>query len=164
MRATGKLVFRALHFTQEQVRDVVGVPAEKLRHWRKAVPYLQRKAGKAARFTFADMLGLAVTLEIVDGLGIGIANLRTGVDKLFELLSRTEVSSLSDMVAVVSADGCRLCFAREVPWSDAGEAFVAVPCWPLIERLSGQVLPIPIPSDPQSALPFPPQVLRASAR
>jgi hypothetical protein len=153
---------RTLHFTQEQARDVVGVSAEKLRHWRKTVPYLQNKAGKAARFTFADMLGLAVTLKVVDGLGVGIANLRTGVDKLFELLSRTEASRLFNMVAVVSADGCRLCHASEVPWSEAGEAVVAVPCWPLIERLRGQVLPIP--SDPQSALPFPPQVLQASGR
>jgi hypothetical protein len=156
------LSVRTLHFTQEQARDVVGVSAEKLRHWRKAVPYLQCKAGKAARFTFADMLGLAVTLEVVDGLGVGIANLRTGVDKLFDLLSRTEASRLSNMVAVVSADGCHLCHAGQVPWSEAGEAVVVVPCWPLIERLSGQVLPMP--PDPQSALPFPPQVLRTSSR
>jgi hypothetical protein len=153
---------RTLHFTQEQARDVVGVSAEKLRHWRKAVPYLQRKAGKAARFTFADMIGLAVTRQVVDGLGVGIANLRIGVDKLFELLSRTEASQLSDMVAVVSTDGCRLCHAGDAPWAGTGEAVVAVPCWPLVERLSGQVLPIP--PDPQSALPFPPQALRASGR
>lgn len=153
---------RTLHFTQEQARDVVGISAEKLRHWRKAVPYLQRKAGKAARFTFADMLGLAVTLQVVDGLGVGIANLRTGVDKLFELLSQTEASRLFDMVAVVSIDGCRLCHAGEAPWSEVGEAVVAVPCWPLIEHLRGQLLPIP--PDTQSALPFPPQVCRTSGR
>jgi hypothetical protein len=108
------------------------------------------------------MIGLAVTLKVVDGLGVGIASLRTGVEKLFDLLSRTEASRLSDMVAVVSADGCHLCHAGEVPWSEAGEAVVAVPCWPLIERLSGQVLPIP--PDSQSVLPFPPQILRTSGR
>lgn len=156
------MVVRTLHFTQEQARDVVGVSVEKLRHWRKVVPYLHRKAGKTARFTFADMLGLAVTLQIVDGLGVGIANIGRGIDKLFDLLSRTEAARLSNMVAVVSADACRLCHAGEIPWSDVGEAVLAVPCWPLIERLSGQVLPIP--SDPQSALPFPPQVLRARGR
>ena len=153
---------RTLHFTQEQARDVVGVSAEKLRHWRKVIPYLQGKAGKATRFTFSDLVGLAVTLEVVDGLGVGIAIMRSGVDRLFDLLSRTEVSRLSEMVAVVSPHGCRLCAAEDVPWSEAGEAVVAVPCWPLIERLSGQVLPIP--PHPQSALPFPPQVLSGSAR
>lgn len=151
-----------LHFTQEQARDVVGVSAEKLRHWRKAIPYLQRKTGKAARFTFSDMIGLAVTLQVVDGLGVGIAHMRTGIDKFFELLSRTEVSRLSNMAAVVSANGCRLCSAGEVPWSEAGEAVITVPCWPVIERLRGRVLPT-LP-DPQSALPFPPQVFRASGR
>lgn len=153
---------RTLHFTQEQARDVVGVSAEKLRHWRKAVPYLQRKAGKAARFAFSDLLGLAITLQVVDSLGVGIGNLRAGVDKLFELLSRAEVSRLPDMVAVISVDSCRLCSAADVPWSETGEAVIAVPCWPLIERLSGHVLPI-LP-DPQSALPFPPQIVRASGR
>lgn len=153
---------KTIHFTQEQARDVVGVSAEKLRHWRKVVPYLQRKAGKSARFSFADLLGLAITLEVVDRLGVGIAMVRGGIDELFDLLDHTDLARFGHMVALVSPAGARLCGPGEVPWSELGEAAIAVPCWPLIERLSSHVLPIT--ADPQSALPFPPQELRVSAR
>lgn len=159
---TGKLGVKTLHFTQEQARHIVGVSVERLRHWRKTVPYLKHKAGKTARFTFSDMLGLAVTLEVVDKLGLGIATLRTGLDELFEALSRTDSSLLADIVAVVSADGCRLCRVDQVPWSENGEVCLSVPLWPIISRLSDQILPTP--PDAQSTLPFPPHVLRVSGQ
>ncbi|WP_149539267.1 hypothetical protein [Siccirubricoccus phaeus] len=153
---------RTIHFTQEQARDVVGVSAEKLRHWRKTIPYLRRKAGKSARFTFSDLVGLAVTLEIVDRLGVGIASIQKGVDELFELLGQTDLTRLRQLVAVVSPDSVRLCSATELPWSDPGEPMIAVPCRPLVDRVSGHVLPIT--PKPQSALPFPPQALRARSK
>lgn len=57
-----------IQFTQDQMRTVTGVSIETVRHWRKIVPYLATKAGKAARFSFADLLGLAVTNELVGSL------------------------------------------------------------------------------------------------
>ncbi|TNC08784.1 hypothetical protein FF100_28530 [Methylobacterium terricola] len=153
---------RTIHYTQEQAREAVGVSAEKLRHWRKSVPYLRHKTGKSARFTFSDLLGLAVTLEIVGRLGVGVGAVGAGVSELFELLGRAELSRLGQTVAVVTSDEARLCAAGEVPWSQPGDAVLAVPCWPLIERLSGLLLPIP--PEPQSAHPFPPQALRVNAR
>jgi hypothetical protein len=153
---------RPIHFTQEQARETVGVSAEKLRHWRRTIPYLQRKAGKSARFTFADLLALAVTLEIVDRLGVGIGVVRTGIGELFDLLGRTDVTRMSQLVAVVSPRGARLCTVGEVPWSGRDNAVIVVPCWPLIERVTGHVLPLT--PELQSTLPFPPHALRVPAR
>ena len=49
----------AIHFTQDQMRTLTGVSVETVRHWRKTIPYLATKTGKAARFSFAELLGLA---------------------------------------------------------------------------------------------------------
>jgi hypothetical protein len=54
---------QAIHFTQEQARVLTGVSLGDLRQWRKAVPYLMAKPGKAARFTFADLVGLAIAVR-----------------------------------------------------------------------------------------------------
>ncbi|WP_319100658.1 MerR family transcriptional regulator, partial [Pseudomonas aeruginosa] len=99
----------AIHYTQDQMRTLTGVSAETVRHWRKTVPYLASKTGKAARFTFADLLGLAVTNELVSSLGVHIATVSVGVDALFRLLSTSGALALNGSVAFVTSTSATLC-------------------------------------------------------
>jgi hypothetical protein len=55
------LTVSTIQFTQEQARTLTDVSVETIRHWRKVVPSLANKPGKSARFTFSDVVGLAVT-------------------------------------------------------------------------------------------------------
>jgi hypothetical protein len=99
----------AIQYTQDQMRTLTGVSAETVRHWRKTVPYLASKTGKAARFTFADLLGLAVTNELVSSLGVHIATVSVGVDALFRLLSTSGALALNGSVAFVTPTLANLC-------------------------------------------------------
>ena len=82
----------AIQFTQEQVRTLTGASVETVRHWRKAVPYLAEKSGKAARFSFSDVVALAITHELVRTFGVQIASVGIGIDSLFRLLSQRTTS------------------------------------------------------------------------
>ena len=93
----------AIQFTQEQARTLTGVSVETIRHWRKAIPYLSSKTGKAARFTFADVLGLAVTHELVDSFGVHIASLSAGVDAFFRLLASSGPASLEGAIVFITS-------------------------------------------------------------
>ena len=152
-----------IQFTQDQMRTLTGVPVETVRHWRKAVPYLSSKTGKAARFSFADLLGLAITNELVGSLGVHIAVVSSGVDALFRLLATASSASLDGSVAFVTPTAATL---RTVGPEGIGpaptQATLAVPLAPLIARLQEQMLPImPVPN--QVALPFPPEAVRSRA-
>lgn len=152
-----------IHFTQDQARALTGVSVETLRHWRKTIPYLSTKTGKAARFAFMDVVGLAITHELVRSFGVNIAGMTVGLDVLFRLFGNIGPAPLHHTIVVITPTEAKIYD------SDGGglrpllsaAAFV-VPLAPLIARLQRGVLPNVALSD-QVALPFPPEVVRSRA-
>lgn len=153
----------SIQFTQDQMRTLTGVSVETVRHWRKTVPYLASKTGKAARFSFADLLGLAVTNELVSSLGVHIGSVSSGVDALFKLLANASTPAMDGGIVFVTSTTAS--FHEPGSWS-AGRALtqptLAIPLDPLIARLQQHMLPV-MPAPAQAALPFPPEAVRSRA-
>lgn len=149
-----------IHFTQEQTRDLIGVTYGDLRHWRKSVPYLALKTGKAARFSISDLVGLAVVGELVKTYGVRITNVAGAIDSLFRQLCNRKWAVLQDSVAVISVNEARLYSIDGVLAQQITEPIFVVPCKPIIMQIQSQVIPI-IPTDDQQKLPFPPHLLKA---
>lgn len=153
---------RTIQFTQEQVRDIAQVTLGDVRQWRKAVPYLATKPGKAARFAFSDLVGLALTREITGTLGARISEIGSGVDALFQVLAEARPAHLEGLVALVERTAARL-----VPASDltarhiSGPVFLA-PCDPILAEIGSRMIPIPLGSS-QVAFPFPPRAVKGGA-
>jgi hypothetical protein len=152
----------AIQFTQEQARALTGVSAETIRHWRRVVPYLAGKPGKAARFSFADVVGLAATHELVAIFGVHIASISIGVNALFQRLGCTHPAMLEDSVAVVTPAEAWLFSVEEIEGRHLHAPALIVPLEPLISGLRRQMLPI-APVAEQGALPFPPRLFRSGA-
>ena len=144
------------------MRGLTGVSVETVRHWRKTVPYLASKTGKAARFSFADLLGLAVTNELVGSFGVHIGTVNTGLDALFRLLARSPAASLEGCVALVTPKSASLAGTKDWTAGPMTQPTLAIPLDPLISRLQRNVLPVTPPPN-QAALPFPPEVVRSRA-
>ena len=148
-----------IQFTQEQARDLARVSPGELRAWRKVVRYLAAKPGKAARFTFTDILGLAITRRITGDFHVRISDIGDSMDALFRALSETRPSDLEDSVALIDVQTACL-----VPGTDLGtkplkDATFVVPCAQLIHDLSQRVMPL-APASLQGALPFAPQMVK----
>lgn len=162
---TGMPVISAIQFTQDQARTVTGVSVETVRHWRKTIPYLAGKTGKTARFTFADLVGLAVTNTLVGSLGVQIAALSGGVDALFRLLATIAPSSLESAVVLITATDTSLyepgADRIDLTLSPAAPALM-VPLAPLVANIQRYMLPIGRIST-QVPLPFPPEAVRSRA-
>ncbi|WP_298953937.1 hypothetical protein [uncultured Methylobacterium sp.] len=151
---------QTIQFTQEQARDLAGVSPGEVRAWRKAVAYLAAKPGKAARFSFADILGLAITRRITGDFHVRISDIGDSMDALFRTLSETRPSDFEGSIALIDAQTARL-----VPGSDLGakslkDPTFVVPCDQLIHDLSQRVMPL-APASLQAALPFAPQMVKA---
>lgn len=148
-----------IQFTQEQARSLTGVSVETIRHWRKVVPYLGNKLGKAARFSFADLLGLAVTHELISNFGIRITSIGQSIDSLFQILSAARPTSLEGVVAVISTSATSLVPTAELSGRELSEPILVIALDPLVVRLRRQMIPI-IPAFEQTTLPFSPRVER----
>lgn len=150
---------RTIQFTQEQARDLANVSPGDFRAWRKNVPYLAGKPGKAARFTFADLVGLAITAELTGVFHVRISDIGPGVDALFRGLAEARPPHLEGLIALIDTASARL-----VPAADLGAHRVTgptfvVPCDPLLARIGERMMPA-APGSGQTALPFPPQMLK----
>jgi hypothetical protein len=151
---------QTIQFTQEQARDLADVSPGEVRAWRKAVRYLAAKPGKAARFTFSDILGLTITRRITGDFHVRISDIGHSMDALFRALAETRPSDLEGSVALIDAQTARL-----VPGADLGakpfkDPTFVVPCAQLIQDLSQRVMPL-TPGSLQAALPFAPQMVKA---
>lgn len=155
-------VVTAIQFTQDQMRTLTGVSAETVRHWRKTIPYLATKTGKAARFSFTDLLGLAVTNELVNSLGVHIGTVSVGVDALFRLLSNSTPPVLEGGIALITPTEASLRDSANWDVNANAKPTLAIALNPLISRLQRHVLPVaPLPS--QATLPFRPEAVRSRA-
>lgn len=150
---------QTIQFTQEQARDLAGISPGEVRAWRKAVSYLAAKPGKAARFTFADILGLAITRRIIGDFHVRISDIGNSVDALFRALSEARPSDLEGSVALIDAQTARLVSSADLGIKPLKDPTFVVPCAQLIRDLSQRVMPLAPPSY-QSALPFAPQMVK----
>jgi hypothetical protein len=143
-----------IQFTQDQMRTLTGVSAETVRHWRKAIPYLSSKTGKAARFSFTDLVGLAVTNELVNSFGVHIATASTGVDALFGLLASSGPSALDGAVAFITPSEAVLREAGSdgISRMPPKPTFV-IPLAPFVSKIQQHMLPA-MPAPRQSVLPL----------
>lgn len=151
-------VIQVIQFTQDQMRILSGISVETLRHWRSVVPYLAGKTGKAARFGFGDVVGLAVLREVVDNFGMQLKGVSAPVDQAFRLLSAATFADLEASVLCLTAQDAALMRIGDA--SRLVDTAVVVPLAPIVERLRGQMLPVG-DAPRQAPLPYPPKAVRS---
>lgn len=72
-----------MRFTQAQLRDAVGISIETYRHWRAVLPALNGHKGRAAHFSFGDLVAVAVMRRVVEELGVSISSVASASTDLF---------------------------------------------------------------------------------
>jgi hypothetical protein len=149
----------AIQYTQEQARAITGVSSQALRHWRKVIPYLAEKSGKAARFSFADLIGLSAIQQVIDRMGVSVGNVQAGIESLLRILATTRLSELQNAVLLIGVDSAEVRRLDELSELFQSKPVLLVPCDPLLEQLRGYVLP-DLNINPQMNLPFPPQAVQ----
>lgn len=155
------MALRTIQFTQEQVRDIAQVSPGDVRQWRKSVAYLAAKPGKAARFAYSDLVGLALTREFTGTLGVRISEIAGGVDALFRALADARPPHLEGLIALVQRASARLVPVNELTSSPMTGPLIVAPCDPILAEISARMMPLG-PGSSQTALPFAPQAVRRS--
>lgn len=146
-----------IQYTQEQVRRAAGISSESLRHWRTAVEYLRSKKGKAARFSFADLVGLCMVRDLVQVLGLQVASIAPALDSLFQELNAAALAEMERSSVILHP--------RKVILVPAGKKIsvehvaVLIACGPIVAALRERILPSGA-APAQRSLPLPPRAVR----
>ena len=151
-----------MQFTPEQARVLAGVSTETLRHWKKAVPYLCAKSGKVARFSLVDVIGLAVTQELVEKLGVQITSVGLAVDMMFRMFAQASPESLDLCDVVISTARASLVDIHSDTRVKLSEPAIVVPLAPLVSAIQQKMFPIAARMR-QRDLRFPPESVRRMA-
>lgn len=149
-----------IQFTQDQVRAITGISSETLRHWRKNIPYLAQKSGKAARFSFSDVLCLAATAQAVSVFGVSIGNIGSLIDTLFRKLPEVRPASLQNHAIAIRGMEAIIFPLDEITQLNFSEPLLLIPFAPLMGVIQQRLLP-GLSNEPlqQLQIPFAPQTV-----
>jgi hypothetical protein len=86
-----------VQFNTGQMQELTGIRREQFRHWRKVLPPLAGRDGRADLYDFAEVLALAVIAIIVDRMGVSVSRLTSGATEIFAFFAEQE-----DMTALPS--------------------------------------------------------------
>ncbi len=150
-----------IQFTTQQARSIAGISSEAWRHWRKHLPHVAAKKGKAARFSMGEIVALCAVEEVVNKLGLRVAVLSDGLDQVFQACAPMSLLYLRDCSFVVTAANGKIFKTEQV--RGLSNSAVVIPC----ENIVDQVLRATFQDSDevyQRSLPFPPAaVARGSA-
>jgi hypothetical protein len=124
-------------FTQSQVRDLLAIAPETMRHWRKVFEPLSNRR-RRAKFSPGDLVALATIRELVRGVGINSSALAPRANEIFDLCNSQAWHALSRQRLQIEKHSVSLVPARSALLGSSGP-IVCLALGPIIEQLSNRV-------------------------
>ncbi|MEI6543300.1 MAG: hypothetical protein WCL60_07250 [Methylococcales bacterium] len=148
-----------IQFTQDQARTITGISCETLRHWRKNIPYLAEKSGKAARFSFSDLICLASTAQAINDFGASISSIGPVIDSIFRKLAESRPAMLQNQAIIIKRTNATICHLDEIATLDFSAPVMVIPLAQLTGSMQQCLLP-ELSNEQQLEIPFTPQSVR----
>ncbi|WP_126000259.1 helix-turn-helix domain-containing protein [Sphingobium yanoikuyae] len=144
-----------MRYTPSQVRHVVGITQETLRHWRRALPSLDGLKGHAPVFRPGQLLGLAVVRVLVEDLGLTVGALRGAERDIFDICSSPQWIRLAQGHLLVRPIEGQVTFVDTVSDNDLERPAILLPLEPIVNALRLALLEV-APEEAQQSMAFPP--------
>jgi hypothetical protein len=144
-----------MRYTPSQVRQVVGVTQETLRHWRAALSSLDGLKGHAPIFRPGQLLGLAVIRTLVVDLGLNVGSLKRAERDIFEICASPQWIRLSEGCLMVRPLEGTAYFIERYSDGDLHKPAIVLPMSPIVASVREALLEV-APDDAQQSIVFPP--------
>jgi len=150
-------------YTPLQIRQIVGISQETLRHWRRVLTPLKERNGYAPCFTAGDALALKIIKEIVETLQVRVQAFQPMAGELFKICCGINWPRLEQQYLVIRfADKSIEARQGSAMLQDTeADAMVVIALRPHIEGLRSRLTESD--SQHQCEIPFPPLGLRKSS-
>ena len=145
-----------MRYSQGQARHLLDLPVETLRHWRKVLPPLHAKHGRAASFAFSDLIALGVLKRISETFGIPIGRMADASVALFDECEGLRWSALATAAFTFDGQAGRIVDISALSFDEPN---LILPLQPILTELRARLLQEG--PDDQPSLRFPPLPLKS---
>ena len=161
--SNGKIGYQAdmavVRFTQVQAREILNLPEETVRHWRKVLPPLAKRPRRTP-LSHGDLVALAAIHQVVQGFAIRVSALVAVADDIFGFCNSRSWPALAACYLEIAESHAALKSIGSTPALKAG-AVILIPLAPLIDELGQGLLGV---GQDQSELRFPPTLQHGGKR
>ena len=152
-----------MKYTPLQIREIVDISQETLRHWRRVLQPLMEQNGYAPCFTAGDALALKIVKEIVETLQVRVQALQPLANELFNICRGINWPRLEKQYLLIrfTDQSIEACQGSTMLQDTEAGAMVVVALRPHIEGLRSRLTE----SDGQYQyeMPFPPVGLKKTS-
>jgi hypothetical protein len=97
----------SVEFTQARVREILSIPTETMRHWRKVLPSLAERR-RHAKLSAGDLLALAIIRELVRVAGINSSAIAPYAASIFAICNSRPWHALAQNRVQIEGELARL--------------------------------------------------------
>lgn len=144
-----------MRYTPSQVRQVVGITQETLRHWRSALPSLSGLKGHAPVFRPGQLLGIAVVRVLVEELGISVRTLKEAECDIFKICGSPQWVRLARGYLLIRPSNGSAEFLDKLEDRDLSTPAIVLPLEEIVTSLREALLEV-APEEAQQSIVFPP--------
>ena len=93
-----------MQYSQQQLRETVGISLDTYRHWKSVLPPLAAKRGRAACFSVGDLIAASVLNRLTEAAGVRIGHLSDVSAKIFAICNTSSWAALVDATLAVDLE------------------------------------------------------------
>lgn len=150
-----------MQYTVRQIHEIVGLSKETYRHWKKVLPPVAERGGRAPCFTVGDLIAASVLHRLTEVGGVRVGHLSDVASAVFDLCNTTPWTALEGSTLIIDLDRRHCGLEPNLAATKLPDFVLVCRLDPVLEELRGALLRTQADS-PQSELRFPPTALRAS--
>ena len=129
-----------MQYSLSQVRETVGLSLETYRHWKRVLPPLATKGGRAACFSIGDLMGASILRRLTEIAGVRVGHLSDVSVAIFEICNKSSWAALVGMTLAIDLEQ-RSCSVERAPKSrDGSNLVLSCRLDPILEQLRDALL------------------------
>lgn len=129
-----------MQYTQAQLRGAVGISLDTYRHWKRVLPPLAAKSGRAAAFSIGDIVAVSVVRRLTETAGIRVAHLSDVAPAIFEICNSSPWAALASATLTFDLEQ-RTCSVERAGRSPAtADLVLSCKLAPLLEQIRSILL------------------------
>jgi DNA-binding transcriptional MerR regulator len=128
-----------MRYTPAQLKELLEIPAETYRFWRRSLPPLTHKSGRGRQFTSGDILAVGIVKKTVS-MGMAVSAIENHSDALFRACNAAPWGAFKGKYVIITKDNLMIENGSSHQWVVEHDVAIVVALDPIITKLQQKLL------------------------